>query len=87
MNNNSNTTMFSLPAEMQNKVSASIKLAAEAMEEKGYDPMNQFVGYLLSGDPTYITNHNGARSIISRLDRDEVIEEIVRVYLKALKEE
>ena len=49
--------------------------------EKGYNPINQIVGYLLSEDPTYITNHNNARAMICRLDRDEVLQEIVRHYL------
>ena len=52
-----------------------------ALKEKGYNPINQLVGYLLSGDPTYITSHNNARSIIRKLERDELLEEIVRVYL------
>lgn len=79
------TTTFKLPKEMENPVSAIVKLANDAMEEKGYDPVNQFVGYILSGDPTYITSHNGARTLISRIDRDELLEEIVHVYIKALK--
>lgn len=79
------TTTFKLPKEMENPVSAIVKLASDAMEEKGYDPVNQFVGYILSGDPTYITSHNGARTLISRIDRDELLEEIVHVYIKALK--
>lgn len=54
----------------------------EAMQEKGYDPVNQIVGYLLSGDPTYITSHNNARYIISRVARDELIEELVRRYVQ-----
>ena len=54
----------------------------EAMQEKGYDPVNQIVGYLLSGDPTYITSHNNARYVISRVARDELIEELVRSYVK-----
>lgn len=53
-----------------------------AMREKGYDPVNQIVGYLLSGDPTYITSHNNARYLISRIERDELIEELVRYYVK-----
>ena len=53
----------------------------EAMLEKGYDPVNQIVGYLLSGDPTYITSHNNARYLISRMERDELIEELVRYYV------
>ena len=54
----------------------------ESMKEKGYDPVNQIVGYLLSGDPTYITSHNNARFIISRIARDELIEELVRHYVR-----
>jgi uncharacterized protein (UPF0297 family) len=54
----------------------------KALEEKGYNPINQIVGYLLSGDPTYITGHNNARSMIRRIERDELIEELVRSYVK-----
>ena len=54
----------------------------KAMSEKGYDPVNQIVGYLISGDPTYITSHNQARSMICRLERDEILEELVRFYLE-----
>ncbi len=54
----------------------------QALEEKGYNPINQIVGYLLSGDPTYITSHNNARSNIRRIERDELIEELVRSYVK-----
>jgi uncharacterized protein (UPF0297 family) len=54
----------------------------QALKEKGYNPINQIVGYILSGDPTYITNHKNARSIIIRLERDELLEEIVRHYLE-----
>ena len=53
-----------------------------ALKEKGYNPINQLVGYLLSGDPTYITNHKEARSQIRRVERDELLEELVRNYLK-----
>lgn len=53
----------------------------DALEEKGYNPINQMVGYLLSGDPAYIPRHNNARSIIRKLERDEIIEELVRSYL------
>ena len=53
----------------------------KSLLEKGYDPINQIVGYLLSEDPTYITNHNGARSLISKVDRDELLNEMVRIYL------
>ena len=53
-----------------------------ALEEKGYNPVNQLVGYILSGDPTYITSHKNARSIIRKLERDELLEEIITDYLK-----
>ncbi|CAM4299451.1 IreB family regulatory phosphoprotein [Listeria booriae] len=53
-----------------------------ALEEKGYNPINQIVGYLLSGDPAYIPRHNDARNLIRRLERDEIIEELVKAYLK-----
>jgi len=56
--------------------------AYAAMREKGYDPVNQIVGYLLSGDPTYITSHNNARYMILRMERDELIEELVRFYVQ-----
>lgn len=52
-----------------------------ALEDKGYDPIAQIVGFILTGDPTYITSHNGARSMICRLERDEILEELVRYYI------
>lgn len=55
-----------------------------SLKEKGYNPINQLVGYLLSGDPTYITSHNNARSMICQLERDELLEDLVREYLKEL---
>ena len=55
----------------------------ESMKEKGYNPINQIVGYLISGDPTYITSYNNARTDIRRLERDDLIEELVKEYLKA----
>ena len=53
-----------------------------ALAEKGYDPINQMVGYILSGDPAYITSHNNARALIRKVERDELVEELVRTYLK-----
>ncbi len=53
----------------------------QALKEKGYNPINQMVGYLLSGDPAYITNHKSARSLIRKLERDELLEELVKNYL------
>ncbi|MEG9296914.1 IreB family regulatory phosphoprotein [Mangrovibacillus sp. Mu-81] len=58
----------------------------DALQEKGYNPINQIVGYLLSGDPAYIPRHQDARNIIRRLERDEIIEELVKSYLKLHKE-
>ena len=56
----------------------------QALKEKGYDPVSQIVGYIISGDPTYITGHNNARHLIRRLERDEIMEELVRFYLFSL---
>jgi len=61
-----------------------IEYVYRALQAKGYDPVTQLVGYLISGDPTYITSHNSARSMITRLERDEIVEEVVRVYLQRL---
>ncbi|KSU63801.1 hypothetical protein AS034_06035 [[Bacillus] enclensis] len=58
----------------------------DALQEKGYNPINQIVGYLLSGDPAYIPRHQDARNIIRRLERDEIIEELVKSYLRQHKE-
>lgn len=58
-----------------------------ALKEKGYSPIDQIVGYLLSGDPTYITSHQGARNLIRRLERDELLEELVRFYLQEAEQE
>ena len=55
----------------------------EALTEKGYNPINQIVGYIMSGDPTYITSHKGARSLIMKVERDEIIEELMKTYVEA----
>lgn len=75
------TMMFRVGTEESN---ASVIIAAvyQALKEKGYNPINQLVGYLLSGDPTYITSYNNARGLIRKLERDELLEELVRAYLK-----
>ena len=78
------TTTFVLSKEMENPARGIIKLVCDAMREKGYDPQNQLVGYILSGDPTYFTSHNGARKLLTRLDRDELLEEIVSSYIETL---
>jgi uncharacterized protein (UPF0297 family) len=78
--NTSGTMQFQLPRDRRaaNEIINSI----QPMKEKGYDPVNQIVGYLLSGDPTYITSYNNARYLIRRLDRDELVEELVRYYVE-----
>ena len=75
------TMMFKVDNESENRAREIILSVYDALNEKGYNPINQMVGYLISGDPTYITNHNNARSIIRKLERDELIEELVRHYL------
>ncbi len=66
------------------KTEQVITIIHSALIEKGYNPVKQLVGYILSGDPTYITSHNNARSLISKVDRDELLEEIVTSYIKQL---
>ncbi len=64
------------------KVSDVIDVVYHALSEKGYNPVNQIVGYIMSGDPTYITSHRNARSLIMKVERDELVEEILRAYIK-----
>lgn len=75
------TMMFKVEKEKVNEARELLMTVYQALKEKGYNPINQIVGYILSGDPTYITNHQNARSIIRRLERDELLEELVRAYL------
>lgn len=76
------TMMFRVENEENMAAAAIIATVDKALKDKGYNPVNQIVGYLLSGDPTYITSHNNARSLIRKLERDELLEEFVRAYLK-----
>ena len=78
------TIEFEMPKESRSPRDTLLTVYA-AMQEKGYDPVNQIVGYLLSGDPTYITSHNNARYLISRIQRDDLIEELVRYYVQQAK--
>jgi len=75
-----NTMMFKVQAE-ENKAREILLEVYDALKEKGYNPINQLVGYLLSGDPAYITSYNNARSLIRKLERDELLEELVKKYL------
>ncbi len=83
MNDKLNLTMkFNLDKDKEKHVQTVIMQVYNSLEEKGYNPINQFIGYILSGDPTYITNHNNARSIIRKIERDELLEELLGTYLE-----
>ena len=75
------TMYFNFEDNNQKDVRETLENVYDALEKKGYDPINQIVGYLLSGDPAYIPRHNDARNLIRRHERDEIIEELVRSYL------
>ena len=75
------TQRFSLRDEKTQEMHAILATVYQALREKGYDPINQIVGYILSEDPTYITNHKNARSLICRIDRDELMGALVKNYL------
>mgnify|MGYP000483942299 CR=1 FL=1 len=77
-----NTQYFKVEKEPQMKVSDVIDVVYHALSEKGYNPVNQIVGYIMSGDPTYITSHKGARSMIMKVERDELVEELLTEYIK-----
>lgn len=75
------TQFFSVETEPETGVEVVLTTVYEALTEKGYNPVNQIVGYIMSGDPTYITNHNSARSVIMKVERDEILEELMSVYI------
>ena len=77
-----NTQYFKVQAEPQTGVKVILSTVYEALTEKGYDPVNQIVGYIMSGDPTYITSHKSARSLIMRVERDEIVEELLAEYIR-----
>ena len=82
MQNLDNTQYFKVQAEPEVQVKEIIASVYEAMTEKGYNPINQIVGYIMSGDPTYITSHKNARSLIMKVERDELVEELLKAYIK-----
>lgn len=83
MNDNINETMkFIPPKEVITKPKDILDTVVQALKEKNYDPIDQIIGYILSGDPTYITSHNNARSMIRQIERDELLEEILKSYLE-----
>ena len=77
-----NTQFFKVEAEPETGVKVILSAVFEALTEKGYNPVNQIVGYIMSGDPTYITSHNNARSLIMKVERDELVEEVLKAYIK-----
>lgn len=81
-NNLGNTQYFRTKPEQELEVKEVLDLVYTAMDEKGYNPVNQIVGYIMSGDPTYITSHNGARSLIMKMERDELVEEMLKTYIE-----
>ncbi len=76
------TIQFKLTTSSPEEMKEVLSTVYAALVEKGYNPINQIVGYILSEDPTYITTHNNARSLIRRIDRDELLQELVKNYLK-----
>ena len=79
--NNDETMFFKVPNEENVETRKILKEVYDALSEKGYNPINQIVGYILSGDPTYITSHNGARNLIRQIERDELLEKMVKNYI------
>ena len=77
-----NTQFFHVVKEQEYDVASILKDVYEALTEKGYNPVNQIVGYIMSGDPTYITSHKNARSLIMKVERDELVEELLKEYIK-----
>lgn len=76
------TQFFKVEAEPETGVKVVLATVYEALTEKGYNPVNQIVGYIMSGDPTYITSHMGARSLIMKVERDELVEELLAEYIR-----
>ena len=79
------TMTFSVNDEKEIEMKRNLTIVYDALVQKGYNPVNQIVGYILSEDPTYITTYNNARSIIRHIDRDELLQDLVKEYLKASK--
>ncbi|MBQ3587701.1 MAG: IreB family regulatory phosphoprotein [Oscillospiraceae bacterium] len=77
----SETTIFSIYSEKDEEIRQTLKEVYDALKEKGYNPINQIVGYILSEDPTYITTHQGARNKIRKLDRDDILQSLLKNYL------
>ena len=81
MQNLGNKQYFKVDSEPANGAKVVLSTVYEALTEKGYNPVNQIVGYIMSGDPTYITSHKNARSMIMKVERDELVEELLTEYI------
>ena len=81
-NNFDYTLQFDFSKSTEKLTKSILTDVYNSLKEKGYSPVNQLVGYLLSGDPTYITNYNGARALVRKLERDEILEEVIKSYLE-----
>ena len=79
----SNTQFFQVESGPQIQAKDILEFVYQALREKGYNPVNQIVGYIMSGDPTYITSYNGARSLIMKMERDELVEEMLKSYIQS----
>ena len=82
MQDKNQTQFFKVEKEPEMQVKDVLELVYRSLSEKGYNPLNQIVGYIMSGDPTYITSHNNARSLIMKVERDELVEELLSDYIK-----
>lgn len=81
-NNLEHTMQFNFNNDKEDLTKIILTDVYTSLKEKGYNPVNQLVGYLISGDPTYITNYNGARALVRKLERDEILEEVMKAYLE-----
>lgn len=81
MSSSDNTLQFDVNKNKRELTKAILNEVYNSLKQKGYNPVNQLVGYLISGDPTYITNYNGARTLVRKLERDEILEEVLKTYL------
>ena len=79
------TIKYGARQDDDNEARRALLLTVDALKEKGYNPISQLAGYIISGDPAYITNHNGARNAIRRLEREDLLEELVRAYMKGVE--
>ncbi|MDO5344473.1 MAG: IreB family regulatory phosphoprotein [Lachnospiraceae bacterium] len=77
-----NTQYFKVSTDPETRVKSVLEIVYSAMAEKGYNPVSQIVGYIMSGDPTYITSHKNARSMIMKVERDELVEELLKEYIR-----